>query len=91
MKSSGCFYTWSNKQEGQDRVLSRIDRIFINTDWVNNLPVSKVHYMPAGLYDHSPAVIRCEGTRPSRMKSFRYYNMWSMDKSFKARVEGSWR
>ncbi|XP_070015641.1 uncharacterized protein LOC142174362 [Nicotiana tabacum] len=86
LKSSGCFYTWSNKQDRQDGVLSRIDRVFINVDWVNRLPASEVYYMHAGLYDHSPAVIRWEGTSPSRMRILKYYNIWNMDKSFKERV-----
>lgn len=42
MKSSGCHYTWSNKQEGQDRVMSRIDKVFINTEWMNKLPIDEV-------------------------------------------------
>ncbi|XP_019225845.1 PREDICTED: uncharacterized protein LOC109207390 [Nicotiana attenuata] len=78
-------------QEGQDRVLSRIDRVFTNNDWVNKLPASEVHYMPAGVYDHSPAIIQWEGTGAPKMRIFRYYNIWSMDKSFMIRVEGTWR
>ncbi|XP_070005445.1 uncharacterized protein [Nicotiana sylvestris] len=42
MKSSGCFYTWSNKQEGQDRELNRIDRVFINNEWGNKLPAAEM-------------------------------------------------
>ncbi|XP_019239635.1 PREDICTED: uncharacterized protein LOC109219618 [Nicotiana attenuata] len=91
LKSSGCFYTWSNKQEGQDRVLSRIDRVITNNDWVNKLPASEVHYMPAGVYDHSPTMIKWEGTGAPKTRIFRYYNMWSIDNSFMTRVEGSWR
>lgn len=90
MKSSRCYYTWSNKQEGQDRVPSRIDRVFIDTKWVNKLPVAKVQYLLAEGYDHSPAIIQYEGNDRPRQKVFRYYNMWSMDISFVSKVEGSW-
>ncbi|XP_075091459.1 uncharacterized protein LOC142171671 [Nicotiana tabacum] len=69
------------------RVLSRIDRVITNNDWVNKFPASKVHYMPAGVYDHSPAMIKWEGMGALKMRIFRYYNMWSMDNSFIARVE----
>ncbi|XP_019263743.1 PREDICTED: uncharacterized protein LOC109241456 [Nicotiana attenuata] len=78
LKSSGCFYTWSNKQDGPDRVLNRIDR-------VNKLPAYEVHY------DHSPVMIKWEGTGTPNIRIFRYYNMWSMDNSYMTRVEGSWR
>ncbi|XP_070034408.1 uncharacterized protein [Nicotiana tomentosiformis] len=86
LKSSGCFYTWSNKQQGHDRVPSRIDRVITNNDWVNKLPASKVLYMPAGVYDHSHAMIKWEGTCVPKMRIFRYYNMWSMDNSFMTRL-----
>lgn len=58
---------------------------------MNKLPAAKVHYMAAGEYDHSPAIIQWEVTRAPKMKLFRYYNMWSMDKSFMIKVEGNWR
>lgn len=72
LKSSGYSYTWINKQEGQNRVLSKNYRVFINADWVNSLPAYEVHYMPAGLYDHSLAFIKWEVTSPPMNKSFRY-------------------
>ncbi|XP_016476039.1 uncharacterized protein LOC107797650 [Nicotiana tabacum] len=90
MKSSGYFYIWSNKQDSQARVLSRIDRVFIKNDWVHKLPAAKVHYMPAEEYDHSPAIIQWEGDGGPKKKMFRYYNKWSMDSSFMSRVDGSW-
>ena len=30
VKYSGCRYTWTNKQEGDDRIYSKIDRVLAN-------------------------------------------------------------
>lgn len=34
MKSSGRFFTWSNKRAGEERILSKIDRVLCNDLWV---------------------------------------------------------
>lgn len=78
MISSGAFYTWSNKQPGANRVMSRIDRVLVNFEWMTKLPASEAHYMQPGLFDHSPGIISWEGGGQKVKKSFKYFNMWSM-------------
>ncbi|XP_075088621.1 uncharacterized protein LOC142170629 [Nicotiana tabacum] len=60
LKSSGTFYTWNNKQEGQYRVYNRIDRVIVSIEWMVALPDSQVHFMSEGLFDHYPALINCK-------------------------------
>ncbi|XP_074288442.1 uncharacterized protein LOC141613597 [Silene latifolia] len=55
--SSGAFYTWNNKQEGVDRVFSRIDRVMANDQWLLQGPSGTVTFLPEGLYDHSPCLM----------------------------------
>ncbi|XP_075096511.1 uncharacterized protein LOC142174589 [Nicotiana tabacum] len=57
MRSSGAYYTWSNKQPGDSRVMSKIDRVLINYEWTIKLPASEVHYMQLGLFYHAPSII----------------------------------
>ena len=38
MKSTGKFFTWNNKQTGDQRVFSRIDRALCNEEWVDAYP-----------------------------------------------------
>ncbi|XP_019258688.1 PREDICTED: uncharacterized protein LOC109236903 [Nicotiana attenuata] len=90
LKSTGAFYTWNNKQSGKDRVMSRIDRVLVNFDWMTMLPASTVHYMTEGLYDHSPAIISWDNRKQMGNKHFKYFNMWSMDPDFKDKVAESW-
>ncbi|XP_021738082.1 uncharacterized protein LOC110704583 [Chenopodium quinoa] len=57
LKSSGMFYTWNNKQEGADRVCSKIDRVFGNYRWCSVFQHAHAEFLPEGLMDHSPCVV----------------------------------
>ncbi|XP_075096182.1 uncharacterized protein LOC142174296 [Nicotiana tabacum] len=90
LKSTGAFYTWNNKQSGEDRVMSRIDRVLANFEWITVLHASTVHYMTEGLYDHSPTIISWDNRKLMGNRHFKYFNMWSMDPDFKDKVVESW-
>ncbi|XP_062103567.1 uncharacterized protein LOC133814648 [Humulus lupulus] len=34
----GTCYTWSNNQEGDNRIYSKLDRVFVNEDWLDIFP-----------------------------------------------------
>ncbi|XP_060189094.1 uncharacterized protein LOC132618052 [Lycium barbarum] len=90
LKSSVSYYTWSNKQKGDDRVYSKIDRVLVNTDWITLLPTSRVHFLNEGLFDHCPAIISWEDGNKGVVRQFKYFNMWSSAPDFKEKVERSW-
>ncbi|XP_070049980.1 uncharacterized protein [Nicotiana tomentosiformis] len=90
LRSSGAYFTWNNKQEGHDRVYSKIDRVLVNTEWISLLPISEVHYMNEGLYDHCPAIVNWDNGNHRSRRQFKYYNMWTMVHDFKEKVKGSW-
>jgi len=52
LKQRGCFYTWNNKH-----VYSRIDRLLVNTEWLDVFTKSEATFLPQGVSDHSPVVI----------------------------------
>ncbi|XP_070025420.1 uncharacterized protein [Nicotiana sylvestris] len=76
LKPIGAFYTWNNKQSGADRVMSRIDRVLVNIEWMIEPPTLVVHYMTEGLMDHSPAIINWENENQRNNRPFKYFNMW---------------
>ncbi|KAL2943652.1 D-ribose pyranase, partial [Bienertia sinuspersici] len=51
---TGCFYTWSNKQEDEERVYSKLDRVMADDQWVNIFNTAQAIFLPAGISDHSP-------------------------------------
>lgn len=69
MKSPGSFDTWNNKQDGEAKVMSKIDMVLINNDWTTTLPDSEVRFQSEGLYDHCPALVRWELTSQGQQKN----------------------
>lgn len=57
IKSSRRFYTWSNKQEEEHKVFSRIDRAMGNGQWIDRFKGAKIAYFSDGDFDHSPGVL----------------------------------
>ncbi|KAL2893987.1 von Willebrand factor A domain-containing protein 3A [Bienertia sinuspersici] len=81
MKSSGRFFTWSNKQEGAKRVLTKIDRALCNGGWCNMVPTAETLFLPENDFDHTPMVIRSFPPQPGR-KPFRFFNYWCTNQNF---------
>ncbi|XP_062080589.1 uncharacterized protein LOC133785357 [Humulus lupulus] len=57
VKYSGNFYTWCNKQHGEDRIYSKIDRVLANQAWQSLFPEAETVFVNDGLFDHTPAVL----------------------------------
>ncbi|XP_074300371.1 uncharacterized protein LOC141631626 [Silene latifolia] len=90
MKATGSFYTWTNKHEVGDKVYSRIDRAFINDDWIDQYPRGYASFLPERLFDHCPCVIQFEEQFISRNLPFKYFNMWPMAPDFEQIVKNGW-
>lgn len=51
-----------------------------NEVWMKNFPMTEVHYMPKGDYDHCPVLLK---SFPSvNRKPFRFLHMWSHSHKF---------
>ncbi|XP_057529853.1 uncharacterized protein LOC130808394 [Amaranthus tricolor] len=90
MKSSGRYYTWTNKQDGEDRVLSKIDRAVCNPNWCNLFLNVETIFLPAGDFDHTPMLIKLFPT-PAGKKPFQFFNHWSLHKDFHATIRQTWK
>ncbi|XP_074282714.1 uncharacterized protein LOC141607254 [Silene latifolia] len=90
LASSGAFFTWNNKQEGEARVYSRIDRIMANDIWVLHGPEGSLSFLPEGLYDHSPCVMDLWKDNPKVKARFHYFNMWGKCEEFLVVVKKFW-
>ncbi|KAF3643579.1 hypothetical protein FXO38_20560 [Capsicum annuum] len=69
LRSTGEYYTWTNKQGPNNRVLSKLDQVLVNSEWHVELPTSQVHFIHDGLSDHCPAIISLEGMKNKRKVS----------------------
>jgi hypothetical protein len=90
LKQTGCRYTWTNKQDGEARVFSQIDRCLVNDDWVSKQPLSFVNYLPEGLLDHSPGLIQFTSSHWGGRKYFKYFDMWGNHPRFLHIIKDIW-
>ncbi|XP_074314947.1 uncharacterized protein LOC141651123 [Silene latifolia] len=81
--ASGSLYTWSNKQELETRVYSRLDRVLVNHEWLAENSNIYAHFYCEGTFDHTPCVIQCVNVEGKKRRNFKYFNMWSSSINFK--------
>ncbi|XP_056697506.1 uncharacterized protein [Spinacia oleracea] len=89
IKTAGCFFTWTNKQEGENRVMSKIDRVVANQNWVECFDTAVANFLPEGAFDHCPAIIRTYSADATH-KPFRFFNMWCNAPGFEELVARAW-
>ncbi|KAK9667989.1 hypothetical protein RND81_13G026700 [Saponaria officinalis] len=90
LKSTGVFFTGTNKQDGDNRVLSKLDRVLVNPRWLSLFPDAYVEFLPEGLYDHSPGLVHLMTSRRVGKASFMFFNMWTLVPEFLEIVQASW-
>lgn len=56
MPNTEAKYTWSDRQE--DRIISKLDWVFINDKWVDNMPEIKSNILSEEVSDHCPVLIK---------------------------------
>ncbi|XP_021760245.1 uncharacterized protein LOC110725081 [Chenopodium quinoa] len=60
-KTGGSFFTYTNKQQGSDRVCTKIDRVLVNEKWYEAFNNTTAVFLPEGLMDHCPCIISMLG------------------------------
>ncbi|XP_057247778.1 uncharacterized protein LOC130589994 [Beta vulgaris subsp. vulgaris] len=88
---SGPYYTWSNKQEGDQRVFSKIDRVLANSRWVDKFSNANVMFTLEGISDHCAGVLKLDSALSVKARPFKFCNMWAMDESFLNIVQHGWQ
>ncbi|XP_074292743.1 uncharacterized protein LOC141619622 [Silene latifolia] len=86
----GSYYTWANKQEPSSRVFSRLDRMLVNSSWLQDNASAYAHFYTEGTFDHTPCVVQTLGDFDKPIRSFKYYNMWSKAAEVKTCVSLTW-
>ncbi|XP_057247405.1 uncharacterized protein LOC130589827 [Beta vulgaris subsp. vulgaris] len=90
MVSTGCLFTWNNKQQGESRVYSKLDRVMINQEWINQFQHSAAQFLPEGLFDHCPVEINVYPQLQMGRRPFKYFHMWSFSRKFEEIVTEAW-
>ncbi|XP_074305083.1 uncharacterized protein LOC141640020 [Silene latifolia] len=90
ISSSGTDLTWTNKQDQQTRVWSKLDRVLINSSWATSFSSSNAHFHESGLSDHSLVVVTVF-TERKIPKRFSFLNSWIEHPDYEATVKSAWK
>lgn len=74
-KATGKHFTWTNKQDRNQRVFSRIYIVLANSGWIDKYSMSEVVFLPEGNFDHTPMLLSMY-TDANYKKPLRFHNMW---------------
>ncbi|KAK9665053.1 hypothetical protein RND81_14G087100 [Saponaria officinalis] len=89
LKGLGCSLTWTNKQDGNKRVWSKLDRALVNGSWLADYLSSSANFLPSGISDHSPCIVSIfeDKKRPPR---FNFLHCWVNHPSYIDVVQSAW-
>ncbi|XP_062075490.1 uncharacterized protein LOC133779556 [Humulus lupulus] len=90
MKLLGSYYTWSNNQDGPNRIFSKIDRVFVNEDWIDMFPNVNAIASWEVISDHCAIILKNISVIKNGLRPFRFFNMWTNHPLFKPSVLDSW-
>ncbi|KAK9671811.1 hypothetical protein RND81_12G056000 [Saponaria officinalis] len=90
LKTHGCQFTWTNKQDDGDRKWMRLDRALVNFGWQTHFPGSYADALVAGVSDHSPIVVSAFSATSPKTRQIRFFNCWIGDEKFLPLVEDAW-
>ncbi|XP_074321454.1 uncharacterized protein LOC141657963 [Silene latifolia] len=88
--TTGAFFTWNNKHELWEMVFSRIDRVMITDESLQEFPETNTVFHLERLFDHSPCTINLNQVIERNKECFRYFNIRGKDPEFLQTVQEVW-
>lgn len=85
------YYTWTNKQIGDSRICSRIDRAFGNHEWMMKWGQVQTEYALPQMPDHTPMLLTLTGTQQRVKSASRFFNVWAEHTDFMKIVRNVWK
>ncbi|XP_070026498.1 uncharacterized protein [Nicotiana sylvestris] len=87
----GDYYTWSNKQQNNDRIYSKIDRAFGNHEWMMTWGHLIMQYDETFIPNHAPMLLTMVSSNNSIKVPFKIFNIWVEHKEFLEIVKKAWQ
>ena len=57
---NGPLFTWSNKQEGENRVFSKIDKVLANSLWFSSFTNANAMIIPEDILVHCACIVNLD-------------------------------
>lgn len=80
----GPRFSWSNRQEGNDRIYSKIDWVFCNELWHDAFNSCFTSYYEDPYSDHCFMLVKCIITEEYGFRPFRFFNIWCDHPNYKS-------
>ncbi|KAK1441229.1 hypothetical protein QVD17_07072 [Tagetes erecta] len=89
--SSGLRFTWSQKPKRGVGILKKIDRVMGNMEFIDQFRSSHVVFLPSGVSDHTPCLLKIPCNNVRKPKPFKFANFLVNKKGFKEVVAKAWQ
>ncbi|XP_043697190.1 uncharacterized protein LOC122647970 [Telopea speciosissima] len=90
LKWRGEFFTWNNNQSGTRRICCKLDRVLVNSAWLDKLRFSEANFLCPEYPDHSPIALNILDNLNSGPKPFRFFDAWTHHKDYDEVVKRGW-
>ncbi|XP_058211571.1 uncharacterized protein LOC131323743 [Rhododendron vialii] len=74
LRFSGCFLTWTNRQDSAHFVSTKLDTVLVNEHWMKAYSSSSAHFLTPGISDHSPAIAYMIPNPKKSNKPFKFFD-----------------
>ncbi|XP_059288638.1 uncharacterized protein LOC132041992 [Lycium ferocissimum] len=88
LPTNGGKYTWTDNQD--ERIFSRIDWVFVNGEWMDDMPDCRANILPAGVSDHCPIVVQMVKCIKKKRRAFKLRQCLVSTSDFHKVVEHGW-
>lgn len=82
MPPNGQFMTWTNNRKGDDVVWKRLDRCFVNANWLNHFNEASLINYPIMESDHGMMVLNTSKLRNFSTRPYRFEAMWLLNEGW---------
>ncbi|XP_070036365.1 uncharacterized protein LOC142166978 [Nicotiana tabacum] len=79
---TGPKFTWCNNWRPRKRIWKRLDRIFVNDQWVQVFQHNYVKHLVRTGSNHRPLLMKCHSDQHEIIKYFRFLNFWTEQQDF---------
>ncbi|XP_059659110.1 uncharacterized protein LOC132305492 [Cornus florida] len=90
LRYCGTFFTWTNKSPGVANISKKLNRVLANDKWLTTFLISECEFLPHGVSDHSPMVVKVGNPNPRRNSLFRFFNFLGNHRDFLSTVTNAW-
>ncbi|XP_026399686.1 uncharacterized protein LOC113295570 [Papaver somniferum] len=90
--SFGNPYTWCNRRfkNPSELIFEKLDRGFMNDDWVSVVPHTRITNLARVYSDHNPILLKCFHNEQTLSIPYKFFKCWQLSPDFKNVLINSW-